>query len=116
MNHQPDDRLDAYLWDPASPPDDSVVEIERRLMPTRFDPLTHPLPEHSARVDRTFTRRRALRSRWLPLAAAAALLIVAGIGFGAWRWTWPDGRAWAIRTAAGSQDALSVGGSCAVYS
>jgi hypothetical protein len=87
-----------------------VVEIERRLAPVRFDPLTHPLPEDAARVDRSFVRRRLLRSRWIPLAAAASLLIGAGIGFSAWRWSWPEGRAWEVRSAAGSQGELSVGG------
>ena len=85
--NQPDDRLDAYLWDPNATPDPSVAEIERRLAPVRFDPLTHPLPEDPARVDRSFAGRRMLRSRWIQLAAAACLLIVAGVGFSAWRWT-----------------------------
>jgi len=109
VNHQPDDRLDAYLWDPGAPPDDSVLEIERRLVPMRFDPVAHPLPVDPARIDRSFARRRTLRSRWLPLASAAALLCVAVAGFGAWRWTWPEGREWAVRTAAGSHGALRVG-------
>jgi hypothetical protein len=109
VNHQPDDRLDAYLWDPAAPPDDSVVEIEQRLMPARFDPVAHPLPVDPARIDRSFVHRRALRSRWLQLASAAALLSLAATGFGIWRWTWPDGREWNVRTAAGSHDALRVG-------
>jgi ferric-dicitrate binding protein FerR (iron transport regulator) len=109
VNHQPDDRLDAYLWDPTATPDPSVVAIERRLRPAQFDPLSHPLADDPAHVDRSFVRRRTLRSRWLPVAAAASLLIIAGIGFSAWRWTWPEGRAWAVRTPAGSQDTLRVG-------
>lgn len=110
MNHQPEERLDAYLWDPVAPADDSVVDIESRLISARFDPAAHPLPRPHTSIDRSFAVRRGRRSWLRPLAWAAAVLIVAGAGFTAWRWTWPEGRAWNVTTAAGSPDRLRVGG------
>ena len=110
MNHQPEERLDAYLWDPAAPAADAVVDIERRLISARFDPAAHPLPQRHGSIDRSFAVRHGRRSRLRSLAWAATVLIVAGAGFTAWRWTWPEGRAWHVTTAAGSSERLRVGG------
>ena len=107
MTHSTDDRLDAYLWDPAAPPDEEVRGIEARLAPARFDPASKPLPYPT--VPRA--TERTTGTRWLRgLAAAAAILIVAGAALAAWRWTWPDGRAWTVAAApASTPDALAVG-------
>lgn len=108
MNHQNDEQLDAYLWDPLAPADPSVVQVERQLEPARFDPRVHPLVfGDTDRVIRTAAR--PIRS-WLPrLAWAAAIVIVACTGFGVWRWSWPDGRAWSIRTSGSAPAELRVG-------
>ena len=109
MNHQPDERLDAYLWDPAAPADPSVAEIERRLAPIRFDPAAHPLPAAVTRWAPRAASRRPLMF-WLPrLAAAAALLVIVGAAFAAWKWTWPDGRAWQVVAGAGEVEQFAVG-------
>ena len=107
MTHPSDDRLDAYLWDPAAPPDTSVQRIERQLAPVTFDPAAYPLPpgqtsRHGA---------HATMTPWLHgLMAAAALLLVAGVALAAWRWTWPEGRAWSVAAApAGTSEELAVG-------
>jgi len=83
VNHH-DERLDAYLWDPAAPPEDSVVEIERRLAPARFDPRAHPLA--SSDVPRTHSAARRRVGSWLPpmaLAAAALVIVWVLVGTGA---------------------------------
>lgn len=107
MTHPADDRLDTCLWDPTAPPDESVRRIELQLAPARFDPASKPLPHATARrASQRTTGRRWLRG----LAAAAAVLIVAGAALAAWRWTWPEGRAWTVAAGAPSTpDALPVG-------
>jgi ferric-dicitrate binding protein FerR (iron transport regulator) len=107
MTHSTDDRLDACLWDPAAPPDESVRRIEAQLAPARFDPASKPLP-HAAMLR---APGRPTGTRWLRgLAAAAAILIVAGASLAAWRWTWPDGRAWTVAAApTTAPDVLAVG-------
>lgn len=106
MTHSTDDRLDDYLWDPSAAPDDSVRRIEALFAGARFDPASKPLP----RLDSPRSARRTSRTRWLRgLAAAAVLLIVAGLSLAAWRWTWPDGRAWTVAAATpGTPAALAV--------
>ncbi|HEY0874282.1 MAG TPA: FecR family protein [Vicinamibacterales bacterium] len=108
MKITPDDRLDAYLWDPAAPPDPAVVELERRLSPIRFDPAARPLPQHS-NLAAGATVASHSRRRWtLPLAAAAALVLAIAI-YANWRWSWPDSRPWPVTTTAGRSDPLAVG-------
>ena len=107
MNHH-DERLDAYLWDPSAPPEDSVVEIERRLASARFDATARPLPRHDARLMRAAGDRRRGRF-WMPLTWAAAAAVIASVGFGLWRWNWPEGAAWTVLTPAGTYDDLGVG-------
>lgn len=106
-HHQSDDRLDAYLWDPAAPPDEGVLAIEKRLAPARFDPYVRPLShDRSARTHATLPGMHW----WRGLAAAAVVLLVAGAALLEWRWTWPEGRAWRVESAAaGSPDRLAVG-------
>ena len=109
MNHQPDDRLDAYLWDPAAPPDDSVVDVERRLQSVRFSPRAHPLPDVVPQPRPARDRRPRLRL-WLPrLALATAALVVACAALAAWRWTWPADRPWTITASQSAAKRLSVG-------
>ncbi|MBW3672287.1 MAG: hypothetical protein KY432_11525, partial [Acidobacteria bacterium] len=83
-------RLGRYLLDPATPPDESVAELERMLRPLRFDSEKNELELPS--------RKRSGSRRWLrrvaaPIAAAAALLFIM-IGLRAWIWSWPEGRPW----------------------
>jgi hypothetical protein len=90
-----DDRIDAYLWDPAAPPAADVQDFERMLEPLRFEPakaaLVWPVPAVAGHS----------RRRWVySLAAAAALVLAAGSLAAAWRWSWPAGRAWTITNAA----------------
>ena len=107
MTHPSDDRLDAYLWDPAAPPDASVQRIERQLSPVTFDPAANPLPPGQT----SRPGAHATTTPWLHgLMAAAALLLVAGVALAAWRWTWPEGRAWSVAAApAGTPEVLAVG-------
>ena len=39
-----DERAEAYLWDPAAPPDPEVERLEELLSPLSFRPGEHPLP------------------------------------------------------------------------
>jgi hypothetical protein len=99
------DRVDEYLWDPAAPPDRQVLAIESSLSAARFDPERRPLqlPERRA-------GSAAGWPLWRSLAAAAALILVAGAGYAAWRWSWPDNRPWFVAAApAGSPARLPVG-------
>lgn len=107
MTHSTDDRLDTYLWDPAALPDESARRIERQLAAARFDPALKPLPQATGLC----APERTTGTRWLRgLAAAAAILIVAGVSLAAWRWTWPAGRAWTVAAArSNTADALAVG-------
>jgi ferric-dicitrate binding protein FerR (iron transport regulator) len=107
VNHQPDERLDAYLWDPAASPDASVVEIERRLAPARFDAASHPLP-----LQRRDVKPRVVHGFrwWTPrLALAAAVLLAVSAGWATWRWSWPEGGDWVVQTPSGTFDGLAVG-------
>lgn len=107
MTHAPDVRLDAHLWDPAAPADPAVQRMEQQLAPVRFDPSSHPLRLEAAPP----AVPRAAARPWLRgLAAAAAIVVVAGMSLAAWRWTWPDGRPWIVAEApAGAPEALIVG-------
>lgn len=108
MTTTPDDRLDAYLWDPAAEPDPAVRELERRLAAVRFDPASRPLFRQESRTSHRETRSR-LRRPWAAALAAAAALVMVIAGYSAWRWTWPDGKPWPVATTAGLADTLSVG-------
>ena len=69
-----DDRVDAYLWDPAAPAAAEVRGLEEKLAAARFDPDAHPLnlPQKAARPSLGF--------HWaFRLAAAAAVVIAAGV-------------------------------------
>ncbi len=83
--------MDDYLYDPATPPAEDVVEIERRLQPLRYQP----------RNVVAFRKRRRLP---LLAAAAAVVLVLAGA---AWLWTWPSGRSWKVED--GPMARLAVG-------
>ena len=92
-----DDRIDAYLWDPAATPVGEVQDLERMLAPVRFEPTGTELawPDPAKAVPS--------RRRWVyGLAAAAALVLAFGGMAAAWRWSWPAGRAWTIESAAGT--------------
>lgn len=106
MNH-PQERLDAYLWDPTAPPDASVAEIERRLAAARFDATVQPLPPGP----RDATPRVVHDVRWWAsrLAWAAAIFLVVGAAWATWRWSWPDGRSWDVATSSGSPSRLVIG-------
>lgn len=99
-----DERLDAYLWDPAAPPAPEVAAIETALAPARFDPAGHPLALPAAAPV-------SLWRRWpVRLAAAAALVIVAGVSAWYWRLSWPANQPWSIHTASsGAASSLAVG-------
>lgn len=106
-NHQSDDALDAYLWDPTAAPDEGVLAIETQLVSARFDPDVRPLllPRSTSA-----SRRFAGAYSWRRLAAAAVLLLVAGAALLEWRLTWPRGRAWRVEsTSNGSASQLAVG-------
>jgi hypothetical protein len=98
-----DERVDPYLWDRSAPANSDVQAVERQLAPLRYDPDARPLT-WSQPAPRS-------RPRWsIRLAAAAAILMVAGAGLLVWRLSWPAGRPWSIRSAeAGSQARLVVG-------
>jgi hypothetical protein len=102
-----DERIDAYLWDPAAQAADEVLAIESMLAPLRFEPATRrlaivtPAPE---------AKPRRLRRWWYPTAAAALVLVITGVLFGQWRWQWPDGQPWTIAARpAAAPDRLAVG-------
>lgn len=94
---------DDYLWDPTAPPDQTVIAVERRLAPLRGRLPDFRVPP-SARWATFLQRRTVVR-----VAAAAAIVLLAGAGLGVYRWTWPDGRAWTTRSTAGVPDRLEVG-------
>jgi FecR-like protein len=100
-----DDRVDAYLWDPAAPAAADVRGLEEKLVAARFDPDAHPLnlPLVAARP--------RLRFHWaVGLAAAAAVVIVAVALLALWRWQWPAGRPWTIEAGSSTlPDRLAVG-------
>lgn len=99
------DRLEDYLWDPAATPHDQVRAVESLLAPARFDPTAHPLQAPPLRGGWT-----TALPVWRSLAAAAALILIAGAGFAAWRWSWPDNRAWVVTAASsGVPQRLEVG-------
>lgn len=88
--------LERYLWDPAAPPADEVVRIERALAPLRYRERRLELP----------SKRRLPPA--VPWIAAAALLLALGVaGTASWVWSWPAGRAWPVLH--GSAPALAVG-------
>jgi hypothetical protein len=81
-----------YLWDPTATPEPTVAALEERVQPLRFNPALRPLVL-PARV-----RRRSHLSPAWRAALLAAALIVATTSVFAWRWTWPEGRAWQMRS------------------
>jgi len=100
-----DDRIDAYLWDAAAPPDDAVRQAEQRLGALRFDPVRTPLlwPAPAPAVV-------GHRRRWLYGLAAAVVIIAAGWSLAEWRLSWPAGRAWTMAaTPASLPERLAVG-------
>ena len=99
-----DDRIDQYLWDPSAPPAPEVAALEQRLRPLRFDPPRGSIAWLTARP---IFRRPTL---WYGLAAAAVLLIAAGVSLWSWRLSWPAGRPWAVHSNEASMPAeLAVG-------
>lgn len=95
---------DAYLWDPAAPAAPEVVAIEDALAAARFDPARHPLTLPAA-TPMSIWRRWPVR-----LAAAAALVLLAGVAAWYWRLSWPASQPWSIYAASsGAPSTLSVG-------
>ena len=101
----PDDRTDAYLWDPKATPDPEVQAVERLLEPLRLDATATP------REWRPRTSPPRARLRWAyGLAAAAVVLIGLGWSLSAYRLSWPAGRAWTVDNASGGvPNELAVG-------
>lgn len=91
-----DEKIDAYLIDPAAPPDDQVRELEQTLAPLRYEPAARP----------QFLDRRGRRG-WRRLLAVAALVAFLMAGASFWFWTWPSDRPW--RVVAGPIESLRVG-------
>jgi FecR-like protein len=110
MSDHDDERLDGYLWDPGTEPEESVHALERRLAAYRFDPDRAPLTLPSPPAVRPVRRLQSARPWWPRLALAAMLLLAVGTSLATWRWSWPAGRAWLIEAApAGAPDRLAVG-------
>ncbi len=86
------DKQQDYLWDPGAEPDADVAAIERQLAELRYDAASRPLTVPNA------VRPRAWRRTLVPLAVAATLLVAAGGAHWQWRLTWPEGRAWTLRS------------------
>ncbi len=77
---------DDYLWDRSGEPDPDVQRLESLLRPLRSH---QPAPEWA--VARPAPRRPG--RTWLPLAAAAGLVLAAAIG---WTWTRAARDGWAL--------------------
>lgn len=102
---QDDERVDAYLWDPAAPVADEVRFAESTLAALRFDPEAHRLELPAATM-----RARHLRTWRYVLAAAASVVLIAGVWTSYWRWQWPTGQAWTIAAGpSAAPDQLAVG-------
>jgi hypothetical protein len=82
---------DAYLWDGTGVPDPDVVGLEKTLGTLRHRGRLADLPDRPARP--------AVRTRGRWLAAAAALVLVAG---GAWFVAALRGSAWSVSSIAGT--------------
>ena len=92
-----DERNDQYLWDRTGEPDPDVADLEALLRPLRHEGSAPALPARTGR--RTFASRAVSL-----LAAAAALILVAGLWF-----TWGALRGgWTVRAIEGTP---IVGGS-----
>ncbi len=79
-----------YLWDPAAAePDADVATLEGVLATLRFQPrpAALSLPKHRS-------SRTARWSQRVVLAAALAVLALAGVA--AYHWTWPGGKPWNV--------------------
>jgi len=70
---------DEYLWDKSGEPDPEIQRLENVLGRFRHDP---PAPEFTVIAARREheRRKRVFLTRWLPLAAAAAVVIAVGAG------------------------------------
>jgi hypothetical protein len=88
-----------YLWDGTGVPDEAIVRLENTLRPLRHRGSLPPLPERKPGVrTRTEVRTRAWTSvRWL--AAAAALVLVAG---GTWFTLVYRSAAWQVSSLSGA--------------
>lgn len=94
------EKLDDYLWDPASPADPDVAAFEDQLGALRFEPARRPvvLPRPA----------RTWRRPIIALAIAASLLLASGAALWNWRWSWPNARPWTLATGT-SKRAFEVG-------
>lgn len=103
------DKQEDYLWNPGAEPDADVAALERQVTGLRYDPVTRPL------AIRAKGQMHAWRRTLVPLAVAATLLMVAGGGLWEWRLSWPEGRAWTVRSHS-TETRLEVGGTLTVPS
>jgi hypothetical protein len=88
-----DRRDDSYLWDGTGVPDPDVVGLEKTLGVLRHRGRTLELPDRPV----VSVPRPVARWRWM--AAAAALVIVAGAGWLVVAWRSP---AWSVNSVAGA--------------
>lgn len=104
-----DERLEAYLWNPAEPPVEEVAAVERQLAAARFDAVAHPWKPPAAHVPRRVGLHVApVHVR--RFAYAATFLLAAAVCGALWRWSWPAGEPWTIaRGTAGGPLRLAVG-------
>jgi len=76
-NHPPGDD---YLWDGSGKPDPEVQRLENLLSGYRQSATPKEIPAFAVHVERSH-RKRAIFTRWMPLAAAAAIILAVGAAY-----------------------------------